>query len=191
MAGPAPAAVRALFTPLRNSCVTTRMHKTLWRLTLLAGLIFSGLLACARVPAANPERVALEGAIHRWTTAVNARDVATLTTTMTEDVQLLDDLATVTGREAAVQALREFVTQGRLAATSREITISNDIAWHVAGLAQIQKNGDVQARGQALEIWKRVKGAWQLHRRMTAGATPEISLTRPPPNEPVLDRPTN
>ena len=57
------------------------MNKTLWNAVALAVLLLSGLLACTQAPAANPERVALEAAIHRWTTAVNAQDVGTLTTT--------------------------------------------------------------------------------------------------------------
>jgi ketosteroid isomerase-like protein len=157
-----------------------------------AGLLVSGLLACTLVLAADPERVALEAAINRWTTAVNAQDVDTLTKTMTEDVELLDTTATVTGRDAAIRALREVVTRGQLVATSREITIAQDVAWRVVGYAQTQKNGDVHARGQALEIWKRVKGEWQLHRQMAAGIlTPAVSLTRPSTTEPVLDRPRN
>ena len=55
------------------------MNKTLWRMAPWAVLLMSGLLACAKAPAANPERVALEAAIHRWVTAVNAQDVDTLT----------------------------------------------------------------------------------------------------------------
>jgi hypothetical protein len=94
----------------------------------------------------------------------------------------------VTGRDAAIRALREAVTRGKLVATSREITIAQEIAWHVAGLAQTQKNGVVHARGQALEIWKRVDGAWKLHRRMVAEMiSPQDLLTRPPAGEPVLD----
>jgi ketosteroid isomerase-like protein len=166
------------------------MNRTLWRVALLAGFLVSGLLACARAPAADSARVALEAAIKHWTTAVNAQDVATLTATMTEDVEVMDEAKTVTGRDAAIRALRAVVTRGQLIATSREITIINDVAWHVVGIAGMQKNGAVQARGQALEIWKRVKGEWRLHRRMAAGPTnPEDLLTRPSTSEPVLDRP--
>jgi ketosteroid isomerase-like protein len=168
------------------------MNKAPWRVRTSAGLLITGLLACT-APAANPERVALEAAIHRWTTAVNAQDVNTLATTMTEDVELLDtNTATATGRDAAIQMLREVVTRGQLIATSHELTIAHDVAWRVVGLTQTQKNGDVHARGQALEIWKRVKGEWQLHRQMAAGfIAPEVSLTRPSTKEPVLDRPRN
>ena len=171
-------------------CVNTGMKKTLWRTTLLAGLLVSGLLACTQAPAADHDRATLAAAIHRWTAAVNAQDVATLTATMTEEVELLDDGATVTGREAAIRALHELVSRGKLSAISSEITISGDVAWHVAGLAQTQKNGGVRGSGQVLEIWKREKGEWKLHRRMTTGVvTPEVSLTRPSTKEPVLDRP--
>ena len=169
------------------------MNKSIWRVALLAGLLSSGLLACTRSSAAQgPDRVALEAAIHRWTTAVNERDVGALNATMTGDVELLDTMTTVTGREAAIRTLREVATRGRLVATTREITIANDVAWHVVGFTQTQKNGDVHARGQALEIWRRVKGAWQLHRQMAAGViTPTVLLTRPSESEPVLDRPKN
>ena len=169
------------------------MNKAAWRLAPLAVLLVSGMLACTRAPAAEPERVALEAAIGRWMTAVNAQDVATLSTTMTEDVELMDtNTATVTGRSAAIRALRETVTRGQLVATNQEITIANDIAWRVVALAQTQKNGDVHARGQALEIWRRLNGEWRLHRQMAAGViTPSVSLTRPSTSEPVLDRPKN
>jgi ketosteroid isomerase-like protein len=154
----------------------------------LAGLSGSGLLACARAPAADSERVALEAAIQRWTAAVNAQDVVTLNSTMTEDVELLGDAATVTGRETAIRALRAVATRGTLVATTREITIANDVAWRIVGVVHTRKNGDVHALGQALEIWNRVQGEWQLHRQMTSGVTPGKLLTRPTTSEPVLDR---
>lgn len=168
------------------------MNRTPWRATLLAGLLVSVLLACARAPAADPQRAALEAAIHRWISAVNARDAAALTATMTDDVELLDHASTVTGRDAAIRALRDVVARGQLVEMSREITIANDVAWHVVGLAQAQPDGVVQARGQALEIWKRVNGEWKLQRRMAAaGTAPEISVTRPATKEPMLDGPRN
>ncbi|HVQ15238.1 MAG TPA: nuclear transport factor 2 family protein [Vicinamibacterales bacterium] len=168
------------------------MKKSQWLITPLAGCLVSALLACTTALAADPERVALEAAIHRWTTAVNAQDVAILNATMTEDVELLDNPTPVTGRDAAVRALREVAKHGRLAATSREINIANDFAWRVGELTQTQKNGDVHARGSTLEIWKRVKGKWKLHRQMAAGlGAPADLLSRPSPSEPVLDRSKN
>jgi ketosteroid isomerase-like protein len=166
------------------------MNKALWLVVLL---VVSCLLACTHALAADPERVALEAAIQRWTTAVNAQDVVALNATMTEDVELLDaNGATVAGRDAAIDALREVAARGKLGATSREITIANQFAWRTGGLTQTQKNGDVHARGQTLEIWQRVNGEWKLHRQMTAGfITPADLLSRPSPGEPVLDRPKN
>lgn len=152
-------------------------------------LLIASLLLCAVACAGtDPDRVALEAAIHRWMTAVNAQDVATLSATMTEDVELLDHSVTVKGRDAAIRALREAAARGRLVATTREITIAHDVAWHVVGLAQNQKDV-VHARGQALEVWRRVNGKWQLHRRMAAQPlSSEVSLTRPSTKEPVLDQ---
>lgn len=159
-----------------------------WRFAMLAACLVSSLLACARTPAAHPDRVALERAIQRWTTAVNVQDTVALAATMTDDVELDGDTSSVTGRDAATRALREWAAQGKLAATSREITIANDVAWHVVDVVQIRKSGDVHARGKALEIWKRVGGEWRLHRRVVASISPGISLTRPPTDEPALDR---
>jgi ketosteroid isomerase-like protein len=164
------------------------MERTLSRATAWIGLLIAGSLACA-ASAADPGRAALEAAIQRWTAAVAAQDGATLTATMTADVELMDDDATVWGRDAAVRALRD-ATPGRQAETTSEITIAGDVAWHVAGLAQTRANGDVHARGQALEIWKRENGEWKLHRRMTTGPGAAADLlTRPSTSEPVLDRP--
>ena len=159
------------------------MNKTIW-LALLASTM--------AVAAADPERVALEAAMNRWTTAVNARDVNALNAAMTEDVQLMDEATTVTGHDAAIRALREVAARGPLVATSREITIVGDVAWRVCGFTQTRKGGDVHALGQVLEIWKRVKGKWRLQRQMAPGLiAPKDLLSRPPLNEPVLDSPKN
>jgi ketosteroid isomerase-like protein len=168
------------------------MKHARWRIAPFAGLLICGLLACAPTLATqDPDRAALEAAIGRWITAVNARDEPALIRSMTEDAELLDSRsATAMSGGDAILALREVAGRGKLVTTIREITISGEIAWHVAALVQIQKNGDVVARGQALGIWKRATGEWKLHRQMTAGLfTPAISLTRPPSNEPVLDEP--
>ena len=158
------------------------MNKALWLALLISTMAF----------AADPDRAALEAAMHRWTTAVNTRDVDALKATMTEDVQLMDETATVTGRDAAIRALRDAAARGQLVATSREITIAKDVAWRVGGFTQTRKNGDVHALGQSLEIWKRVKGTWKLQRQMAPGLlAPKDLLTRPDPGEPVLDRHTN
>jgi ketosteroid isomerase-like protein len=163
------------------------MNETSWRLSLF-GLLIGGLLACTFAPAADSERAALETAIHRWVAAVNAQDAAVLTSAMTDDVELFDaNGATWTGRDAVMRALREHASRGRLIATSREMNIVDDVAWHVAALTESRKGDIVVAAGQALEIWKRVNGEWRLHRRMVTGA-PGAELTRPPTSEPVLDR---
>jgi ketosteroid isomerase-like protein len=169
------------------------MNRAFRRVASLAGWLVSGVLASTIAPAAEDlDRVALEAAIQRWATAVNAQDVDALNAIMTDDVELLDNTVTVTGRDAVIRVLREAATRGQLVATSREITIAHHFAWRVGGLTQIQKNGDVHARGQTVEIWKRVRGKWKLHRQMAAGIiAPADSLSRPSPNEPVLDRPRN
>jgi len=65
-----------------------------------------------------------------------------------------------------------------------------DIAWRTAVVTNKLPNGEVAARGQSLEIWKRVNGEWRLHRQMSANI---LTLPRlrpgPPPSRPALDAP--
>ena len=167
------------------------MDKSTWRSTLLCCLLAGQLLACT-APAADSGRAAVAAAVGRWVSAVNARDARALEATMTEDVELADGAATIQGRGAAVRSLRELAAQGALSATTREITVSNEVAWRFCDVTLTRKNGDVQVLGQALEIWKLVNGEWRLHRRLaTAANAPDISPTRPPLDEPVLDQPRN
>jgi ketosteroid isomerase-like protein len=165
------------------------MNHAIWRIVPLAGLLLSGLLACAMAPAADSELASAEAAMQQWTTAINAQDVVTLSATMTDDIELANDTGTVSGRDAAVRALRNIAARGALVANTREITIVGDLAWRVVGFTQIQTGSVVHSRGHALEIWKRVDGEWRLHRQTWAGVgKPEESLTRPSTKEPVLDR---
>lgn len=169
--------------------VDISMNEALCRITRLTGLLLAGLLVCVPARAADPERIELQAAIHRWAAAVDAQDVATMAATMTDDVELSEDAKTAKGRDAAIRALRSSAARGRWVATSREITVAHGVAWHVAGLALKLKNGDLRAHGQALEIWKHVGGHWKLHRRLVASAsTAAIPLERPPANEPALDQ---
>ncbi len=80
------------------------MNNRIWRVVTLAALLFTGLLACTQVPAADPARVALEEAVQRWVAAVNAQDGATLNGMMTDDVELLDaNGASRTGRAVRIE----------------------------------------------------------------------------------------
>lgn len=173
------------------SRVTDSMNRTPTRLARLAMLLMNGLATMTHA-SEHADRAALETAMHRWTTAVNAQDAVTLGATMTGDVELIEANTAVKGREAAIRTLREVAGRGRLVVNGREIMIADGVAWRVVAFTQIQKNGDVHARGQALEVWRRVDGQWQLHRQMSADLiSPGVTLTRPSTSEPVLDRPAN
>ena len=165
------------------------MNKSLW---LIAPLM-AGLLACASALASQEaDRAALDAAIQRWTTAVNAGDVDALEATMTEDVEFMDGKTVVTGRDAVIRALRDVPTRGRLATMHRDIGIANLFAWRTAGFTQTTKNGDVNVPGAPLEIWKRVQGTWKLHRQMGGGLiVPTGPLVLTSPNGPVTDQRKN
>lgn len=164
------------------------MNLSIRHRALCAGWLAGGLLACAATPAKDPARAALEASIARHEAAIAAGDVNALNATLTDDVELLDGGSSVAGRG---RAARKLLASGayRLRAASREIVIAGDLAWRIVGLTRSEKNGIVEARGQALEIWKRIAGEWRLHRRLVADANmPDIPLTRPPADQPVLDK---
>jgi hypothetical protein len=70
--------------------------------------------------------------------------------------------------------------------------IHGDVAWRIGALTHKLPNGEVVGHGQSLEIWKRVRGDWKLHRQMPSSILPQPKLRpRPIPSEPVLDKPGN
>jgi hypothetical protein len=75
---------------------------------------------------------------------------------------------------------------------TKEWVIAGDVAWRIGVLTHNLPRGNIVSRGQSLEIWKRVKGEWKMHRQMSTSilAQPKL-LPRPLPPEPVLDAPGN
>jgi ketosteroid isomerase-like protein len=140
------------------------------------------------------DRAAIEVATQAWFQAFNARDLDALAALTTSDVMLMDTLAAspVTGREAARAAwVKAFAASKavELTTSTAEVVIAGDVAWRTGVVAQERPKGNVVGRGQILEIWKRVNGAWRLHRQVSSRVLPQPKLIRQPPSAPVLDRP--
>jgi ketosteroid isomerase-like protein len=110
----------------------------------------------------------------------------------TPDVALIEPSSAVpVNGPQAVRAAWEQASgeiQGKVASVTRELSIAGDLAWRTAIVTNKLPNGEVAARGQSLEIWKRVNGEWRLHRQMSADI---LTLPRlrpgPPPSRPALD----
>lgn len=153
------------------------------------------LLLCISSPAFADEtadRAALEAAAQAWSKAFNARDADVLVALATQDIVLMDsDAAPISGREAARGALRQaFAAAGQIKTTTKEAVIVGDVAWRIGALVRKLPSGDVESRGQSLEIWQRVNGQWRLHRQMSSNLLAQSKLLpRPPLSEPVLDKP--
>jgi ketosteroid isomerase-like protein len=167
------------------------MHLYIRHLLAITALL---LLCISPLAIANDaaDRAALEAAVQAWSKAFNARDTDALATLATPDIVLMDsNAARVSGREAARGAFRQaFAATGQIATTTKETVIVGDVAWRIGALARKLPSGDVESRGQSLEIWKRVNGHWQLHRQMSSNLLAQSQLLpRPPLSEPVLDKP--
>lgn len=169
------------------------MHRHIRRLLAVVLSLLLGISPMVLADEAT-DRVLLEAATQAWSKAFNARDAGVLVSLTTEDVVLLDSsLAPVSGR-AAHEALRQAVgaAKGQVTNATKEWVIVGDVAWRIGAFAHQLPGGDVVSRGQSLEIWKRVKGEWKLHRQMSSSilSQPKL-LPRPLPAEPVLDAPAN
>jgi len=150
---------------------------------LLAIAAFAAIAAAPLALATeSADRAAIEAAAQAWVKAFNARDEKALLAVATEDLIVLDgNSPPMTGgraREAWKKALG--AARGQVTSVSKEIVISDDVAWRIGALGQ----------GQAMEIWKRVGGEWKLHRQMSSNVLTHSNLL-PTPSEPVLDRPAN
>lgn len=154
---------------------------------LLAIAWFAGMgVAPLALATEAADRAAIEAASQSWAKAFNARDSKALLALATDELVLLDangpPLSGARARDAWVKALG--TAQGNVTSVSKEIVIAGDVAWRIAALSGADR------QGQALEIWKRVGGAWKIHRQMSSNVLTHSNLL-PPPTEPVLDRPAN
>lgn len=141
------------------------------------------------------DRRALEAAAQAWTKAFNARNADGLLALTTEDVVLLvPDMPPISGRGAARRFVQRALgaAKGQLTNATKEIVIAGDVAWRVAALAHELPDREIAGRGQSLEVWKRVRGQWKIHRQMSSGLLVAPRLApRPVPSEPVPDNPVD
>ena len=137
------------------------------------------------------DRQAIESAAQQWTRAFNARDTAALAALTTEDVLVLDGGKNPIDNPALashVWVVASSLTQGEIKTSGRELVITGDTAWRVGTVAYKRSDG-AWHKGQTLEIWRRTRAGWKLHRQMSSHLM-EHTL-RPPPSEPLLGTPTN
>jgi ketosteroid isomerase-like protein len=140
----------------------------------------------------DADRAALEAAAQAWVKAFQSRSIDALSALATEDIVLMDPaLATFRGKRAARDAWQQaFRITGtdRVTVETREIAVEGDVAWRRATVLRHDAQGNTANKGQALEIWKRDRGVWKLHRQMSSAVlTPPQLLPLPEP-EPLQDR---
>ena len=169
------------------------MHIPIRRLLAATLWVLLGLSPMALADEAA-DRAALEAATQAWIKAFNARDVDALVALATPDVVLLDsNVPPVSGRQAARASwARALVAaSGEVTSATKEAVIAGDVAWRIGAFAHKAPNGTVASRGQSLEIWKRVNGAWKMHRQMSSSLLAQPGVQPRIPSEPVLDKPVN
>jgi ketosteroid isomerase-like protein len=155
--------------------MTVRVRCVLALVLLISPLAFANEAA---------DRAAIETAAQAWIKAFNAHDADALAGLATPDVMLMDPAASapVVGVDSLRDASRQTsaLAKTRITSTTKEISISHDIAWRIGTLNT----------GQSLEIWKRVNGRWMLHRQMSSGLlVPPQRFNQTSPSQPIFDKP--
>ncbi len=161
---------------------------------VMRSMVFLFALA-APVLAKDADQAAIEAAAQKWVAAFNRADVDAMAALTSEEVVLMDaSMPGISGIEAARSAWRRSIPDAGIQLTSvtKELELSADYAWRIVAFTQQRSDKAVVSRGQALEIWKRISGAWKLHRQMSSGILArQPILRRPLPSEPILDREKN
>ncbi|MDH3626424.1 MAG: DUF4440 domain-containing protein [Acidobacteriota bacterium] len=117
------------------------------------------------------------GRIKVWTKAFNSGDVSAIAAGYTEDaVRMPYQMPAVTGRDAIVENIEAARAAG---AASAKITLdegesSGDHAWGRGRYELMDGDGNVIQTGKWLNVSKKVKGQWLIHRDIWNTDKPEV-----------------
>jgi uncharacterized protein (TIGR02246 family) len=151
------------------------------------------LLACApsepAPPSADDVRAAIEEQNAKFGEAVRAGDTAAIGALYSEDGAVLPpNAAKVSGRAAVAAFWGDVVAAGIGSAvlTTEEVAFTGgDIATEVGSALLSAKDGSVADEAKYVVVWKRVDGAWLLHRDIWNSNRPAA----PPPAPPAAEAP--
>lgn len=139
----------------------------------LVCLLTAAACAPTRVPEAFPQEVA-----DAWTERYGLHDAAGIAALYTEDAQLLPpDAETVTGRAA----IQEFYARtnppgsAQIELATLETHVFGDYAYR-QGSFRLKGPAGAVAAGKFVELWKKVDGAWLIHRDIWNADAPRPAL---------------
>ena len=117
------------------------------------------------------------GRIEVWTKAFNSGDIAAIAAGYTEDaVRMPYQMPAVTGRDAIVKNITAARNAG---AASAKITLdegesTGDHAWGRGRYELMDVDGNVIQSGKWLNVSRKVKGQWLIHRDIWNTDKPEV-----------------
>ena len=103
-----------------------------------------------------------------------ANDVAGIAECYTEDAQMMPaNMAPVRGR-AAIESVFKFthVPGHTLDFSTEELELYGDTALELGSYVRRQDGGGPVDHGRYMVVWKRVSGAWKIHRDMFSSIMP-------------------
>lgn len=114
-----------------------------------------------------------------WSTAFDAGDAAAIAAMYTEDAWLLPPNEEIqSGRAAVQQSWADFIATG-LALDLEEVesAFSGDLGYKIGRYVLSTPDGTEVDRGKYMEVWKRVKGQWLIHRDTWNSSLPAAEPT--------------
>jgi uncharacterized protein (TIGR02246 family) len=162
------------------------------RRVILAGLLTALAVAFTGLRGEEPDglRAAIEAANKRFVDAFARGDSSAVASAYTEDAQLLPpNQEVISGRKAIDGFYRAAIASGAKALTleTSEVGGGGDLAFETGRFKILGDKGKLVEAGKYLVVWKRVAGAWRLHRDVWNSSTPMSSIIDSP--QPIRSSP--
>lgn len=155
---------------------------------LRALALVTAALACAAcAPAPVPEAFPQERA-DAWVERYALHDAAGVAALYTEDAQLLPPDAEIVNGRAAI---REFVARtnppgsAKIEIATVETLVFGDYAYRQGTFRLQGSTTGAMASGKFIELWKKVDGAWLIHRDIWSANAPQPAAPQAAGDEPA------
>jgi uncharacterized protein (TIGR02246 family) len=128
------------------------------------------LVATASAHAQDDRRAAIEAADARFSAAVSKGDSAALAALYSADAQLMPERSEpIKGRDAIQKFMQQNIIDAGVAGANLktlEVFGTGPTATEVGEYDMRDKSGAVLDHGKYMVVWRKAKGAWQIHRDM-------------------------
>lgn len=152
------------------------MSETFVRWAAVASVFLAAVLSLAPVlRAQDPVRTSIEAANRKFVVAFGKADAAGVAALYTADAQAFPPNEAVLKGRPAIEAMWKGAMDAGITSitlTTTEVESQGGLAFEIGTYEMKLKDGKVADHGKFLVAWKKVSGAWQLHRDIWNSSMP-------------------